>query len=133
MLFVLITIGFLLAGLIWPRLSEVKTGETPEYPEILPQLFSAPSYRVFDAAAGAARELGWEVLREDRDGGEIDAIDRGLFGRRDEITIYVSAAASGKGESCTVNVHSRTRGGLNDFGSNARRIQRFQKELASRL
>ncbi|MBS1812219.1 MAG: DUF1499 domain-containing protein [Acidobacteria bacterium] len=131
LLFALLLGGLLISSLIWPRINDVKTGETPEYPELQPQHFSVLPYRAFDAALATARDFGWEILREDRIAGEIDAVDTTRFFRfKDDVTITVKA---GVGENCSVYVHSRSRVGKGDFGTNARRIKRFQAELAKRL
>jgi uncharacterized protein (DUF1499 family) len=123
--------GLLISSFIWPRINDVKTGETREYPELQPQHFGVPAYRAFDAALATARELGWEIIREDRLAGEIDAVDTTLIFRfKDDVTITIKP---GNGENCTVYVHSRSRVGKGDFGTNARRIKRFQAELAKRL
>ena len=123
--------GLLISSLIWPRINDVKTGETLEYPELQPQHFSVAAYRAFDAASATARELGWEILREDRQTGEIDAVETTrILHFKDEITITVNP---GVGENCSVYVQSHSRVGKGDFGTNARRIKRFQAELAKRL
>lgn len=130
-LFALLLAGGLISSFIWPRINDVKTGETPEYPEIQPQHFNVPPYRAFDAALATARDLGWEVLREDREGGEIDAIETTRILRfKDDITITIKP---GNNNNCAVYVHSRSRVGKGDFGTNARRILRFQSELTKRL
>lgn len=130
-LFALLLGSGLVASFIWPLINDVKTGETPEYPDVQPQHFAVPPYRAFDAALATAREFGWEITREDRLAGEIDAVDTiPVFRFKDDVTITIKA---GGGESCTVYVHSRSRVGKGDFGVNARRILRFQAELAKRL
>lgn len=131
LLFAVLLGGVLISSLLWPRVNDVKTGETPEYPELQPQHFTVPAYRAFDAALATVRELGWEVSREDRQAGEIEAVVTTLIFRfRDDVTITIKP---GNGENCTVYVHSRSRVGKGDFGTNARRILRFQAELAKRL
>jgi uncharacterized protein (DUF1499 family) len=130
-LFALLLSGLLISSFIWPRINDVKTGETPDYPELQPQHFAVPAYRAFDAALATAQELGWEITRADRLAGEIDAVDTTrIFRFKDNITITIKP---GTGENCTVYVHSRSNVGQGDFGTNARRIKRFQAELAKRL
>ena len=131
LLFAVLLGGVLISSLLWPRINDVKTGETPEYPELQPQHFMVPAYRAFDAALATVQEFGWEITREDRQAGEIEAVDRTLIFRfKDDVTITIKP---GSGENCTVYVHSRSRVGKGDFGTNARRILRFQAELAKRL
>ncbi|HEX4945818.1 MAG TPA: DUF1499 domain-containing protein [Blastocatellia bacterium] len=131
LLFALLLGGVFISSAIWPRINDVKTGETPEYPELQPQHFSVAAYKAFDAALATAKDLGWEIVRADRQTGEIDAVDTTRILRfKDDVTITIKP---GVGENCTVYVHSRSRVGKGDFGTNARRILRFQAELAKRL
>jgi uncharacterized protein (DUF1499 family) len=128
--FALLVGAGLIASLIWPPINDVRTGETLEYADLQPQRFSQPSYRVFDAAVATARALGWEVEAEDREQGEIRAVATTLIFRfKDDVTITIRR----DGEGATVNLRSRSRLGKGDFGANARRIRRFQAELAKRL
>ncbi len=130
-LFALLVGGVLISGLIWPRINDVKTGDTPEYPEIQPQRFNVAMIRAFDASLATAQDLGWEIVHQSREAGEIEAIDTTKIMRfKDDVTITIK---SGTGESCSVYVHSRSRVGKGDLGANARRILLFQTELAKRL
>ncbi len=131
LLFAMALGGLLISSLIWPRINDVKTGESSEYPELQPQHFTVATYKAFDAALATAKDFGWEIVREDRQVGEIDAVETTKILRfKDDVTITVKP---GVGENCTVYVHSRSRVGKGDFGTNARRILRFQAELAKRL
>ena len=131
LLFALLLSGLLISSAIWPRINDVKTGETPEYQDLQPQHFNVAPYKAYEAALATARELGWEIVREDRQAGTIDAVDTTRILRfKDDVTITIKP---GVGENCTVYVHSRSRVGKGDFGTNARRILRFQAELAKRL
>ncbi|MES4792993.1 MAG: DUF1499 domain-containing protein, partial [Chloroflexota bacterium] len=66
----------------------------------------------------------------DRTGGEIHAVATvPVFHFKDDVTITVKP----DGERVMVNVRSRSRVGKGDLGVNARRIRRFQAELAGRL
>ncbi|MFN0123604.1 MAG: DUF1499 domain-containing protein [Blastocatellia bacterium] len=120
----------LISGTIWPRINDVKTGETPEYPDIQPQQFSASLYQVFDAALATAHDLGWDDITEDRGNGEIHAVETTALMRfHDDITISVKQAGTG----VIVNMRSHSRVGKGDLGTNARRIRRFQAEMKKRL
>lgn len=131
LLFALLLAGGLISSFIWPRINDVKTGESPEYPDLQPQHFNVAAYRAFDAAVATARELGWEIVREDRQAGEIDAVDTTRILRfKDDVTISIKP---GDNNNCAVYVHSRSRVGKGDFGTNARRILKFQAELAKHL
>jgi len=120
----------LVAALIWPTINDVKTGETPQYADLQPQRFTQPYAQVFDGALATAQALGWEVTTQDRNQGEIRAVaTTPVFRFKDDVTI----ALSHEGEGTVVNVRSHSRIGKGDLGTNARRIRRFQAELAKRM
>jgi uncharacterized protein (DUF1499 family) len=119
--------------LIWPRINDVRTGATPEYPDIQPQRFNQPFDKVFEAATGAAQALGWEMREIDRGQGIIEAIAPTALLKylrfKDDVTVTIT----GEGDSTIVNVRSKSNLGKGDLGINARRIRAFQAELAKRL
>ena len=127
-------------GLIWPRINDVRTGETPQYPDIQPQRFNRPMKEVFDAALAVAKDSGWEIRLTEAASGELaqgtpaqgtieaTATTR-LFKFKDDVTITVT----NEGGASVVNVRSKSRIGKGDLGTNARRIRAFQAELAKRL
>jgi uncharacterized protein (DUF1499 family) len=128
-LVLLATTPFIL-GLIWPRINDVSTGSTPQYPDIQPQIFNQPSERVFEAAIEAAKGMGWDIIEIDRAQRTIDAVaTTRLFHFKDDVTVSVTQ----EGERTVVNVRSHSRVGKGDLGTNARRIRSFQAELAKRL
>ena len=103
----------------------MRTGATPEYPELQPQRFARPADQVFAAALATAREMGLEVTAAEK--GEIRAVATTRVLRfKDDVTITV-------GTDGTVNVHSRSRIGKGDLGANARRISEFQARLRDYL
>ncbi|MBO0863156.1 MAG: DUF1499 domain-containing protein [Chloracidobacterium sp.] len=119
--------------LIWPRINDVKTGATPEYPDIQPQRFKQPFDKVFDAATNSAREMGWEMREMNRSQGIIEAIAAPtllkFFKFKDDVTVTITH----EGDATVVNVRSISHLGKGDMGINARRIRKFQAELAKRL
>src|SRR5215470_1077487 len=119
--------------LIWPRVNDVKTGETPEYPDVQPQRFNRPFDRVFEAATGAAQAMGWEMRETDREQGTIEAVATTPILKflkfKDDVTVTVTR----EGAVTVVNVRSQSHLGKGDLGTNARRIRAFQAELAKRL
>lgn len=126
---IVIVLGIAAASL-WPLIDDVKTGETPQYPDLRPQRFARPYDRVFDASLAAAQALQLEIAAQDRSQGEIRAVaTTALLRFKDDVTISLRR----DGENVEVNVHSRSRVGKGDFGANARRIRHFQEELAKRL
>ncbi len=119
-----------LLGLLWPRVNDVSTGTTREYPDIQPQRFKTGADKVYDAALDVAKKLGWNVIENDREHGTINAVATANFFRfKDDVTVTIST----EGDETIVNVRSRSRAGKRDMGTNARRILRFQSELAKRL
>lgn len=117
-------------GLIWPRINEVSTGATPQYPDIQPQQFKQPVDKVFNAALEVARAMGWEIRETTPAEGVIEAVaTTRLFHFKDDVTITITR----EGEQTVVHVRSRSRVGKGDLGTNARRIRAFQGELARRL
>ncbi len=140
---VLRRIGWVVAGLIVVRvviglfvpalnINDVTTGATPEYPDIQPQRFAQPAAQVFDAASAVARATdGWEVTRDDRAAGVIEAVATTTLMRfKDDVTITIAAAEGG---TTTVNMRSHSRVGKGDLGANAKRIRQFQVDLAKKL
>lgn len=120
----------LLAACIWPTINDVRTGGTPQYADLQPQRFAQPYDRVFEAALATARAEGWDVTTNDRERGEIAAVaTTRLLRFKDDVTISVTH----DGDGALVNVRSHSRVGKGDLGANARRIRRFQADLAHRL
>jgi uncharacterized protein (DUF1499 family) len=119
--------------LIWPRVNDVKTGATPEYPDIQPQRFDRPFDKVFEAATGVAQSMGWEMRETDRGQGVIEAVATTPLLRflkfKDDVTVTLTR----DGGATIVNVRSISHLGKGDLGTNARRIRAFQAELAKRL
>ena len=121
---------------IWPIINNVKTGATPEYPELQAQHFKAAPNKVFDAALAVSRATGWEVVTTNAvppapgKTREIRAVATTRLWRfKDDVTISIDP----EGEGSIVNMHSQSRIGKGDFGANARRIRQFQAELSSKL
>ncbi|MFN0087729.1 MAG: DUF1499 domain-containing protein [Blastocatellia bacterium] len=119
-------------GLIWPRINDVRTGETPQYRDILPRRFPAAlgQDRIFDAAADVVRGMGMEIRETDKATGIIEAVaTTRLFKFKDDVTITITREA----DQIVVNTRSKSRIGKGDLGANARRIRAFQAELAKRF
>jgi uncharacterized protein (DUF1499 family) len=116
---------------VWPTINDVTTGATPEYPDLKPQVFARSYDEVFDAAAATARaQERWEVTKEERAAGVIEAVaTTGLWRFKDDVTITVQS----EGAQVTVGMRSRSRIGKGDLGANARRIRDYQAALAARL
>ena len=121
---------FLLFGVIWPRINDVKTGATPQYADLQPQRFNQPLEKVFAVALEVSQAQGWEIRESKPEQGIIEAIAiTRLMKFKDDVTITVTS----EGSTTVVNVRSKSRKGKGDMGTNARRIRAFQAELAKRL
>ncbi len=117
-------------GLIWPRINDVRTGETPQYADLQPQRFNQPLENVFAAALAVVQASGWEIRLSEPAEGVIEATaTTRLLKFKDDVTVAITRAEGG----AVVNVRSKSRIGKGDLGTNARRIRAFQAELAARL
>jgi uncharacterized protein (DUF1499 family) len=111
----------------WPIINVVETGQTPEYPDVMPRIYQATRERVFDAALHAVNRLPrWSLVGRSEDQGEIraEATTR-MLRFVDDVHIHVSGHAQG----AIVHVRSASRVGRGDFGQNARNIRAFFQEL----
>lgn len=116
------------AAFVWPTINDVRTGATPEYPELRAQRFEQPYERVFAIALATAMNLELEVTSQSAQRGTIAAVaTTPVFRFKDDVTIEVQR----DGEGTLVNMRSKSRIGKGDFGANARRIRAFQAALAS--
>jgi uncharacterized protein (DUF1499 family) len=130
LLVAVLVVARVVAAFVWPTINDVTTGETPQYADLRPQRFAEPYDRVFDAARATVQAEGWDVTGTDRDRGAITAVaTTRVFRFKDDVAITVTHA----GEGTLVNVRSHSRIGKGDLGTNARRIRRFQADLARRL
>lgn len=92
----------------YPGLVTIETGSTIE--------------SAFYRAGAIARELGWEIYREDLNAGYIEAVDTtAIMGFKDDIVIRLRTNASGT----LVDLRSVSRVGISDLGANAERIDDF--------
>ena len=117
----------------WPRINDVETGRTPEYPDLAVQRFTGTEERVARSARAAVEALpGWELVGSGRGpgGAELQAVARTRVLRfKDDVTVRIR-----RREGLTeVSVRSRSRVGKADFGQNARNIRAFQSELERQM
>lgn len=96
----------------YPELATIKTGTSIE--------------SAFYRAGAIARELGWEVYREDLNAGFIEAVDTtAIMGFKDDIVIRLRTNADGT----LVDLRSVSRVGVSDLGANAARISAFIEQF----
>lgn len=128
----LIIIGALVTASIWPVINEVETGKTPEYPEIVPQYYTAEPARVIDESRAAVEHLElWDVDSVQSTPSKVVATrTTRTMGFVDDVTISVRPVTDFVTQ---VHVHSQSRVGKGDFGQNARNIEEFFTELDNRI
>jgi uncharacterized protein (DUF1499 family) len=128
-----IVAGAALALTAWPRLNEVETGRTPEYPDLQAQEYTAGEARVVDAVKDAmARLPGWTLVGSGRGpgGSAVTGVRTTRWLRfKDEVSVKI---LRNQGKS-RVSIRSRSRIGKWDFGQNARNVRELQAELRRTL
>jgi len=96
--------------------------QTAAYADIQPLILADSPDVVFRLALAAVKEKGWTVTMTDFDGHRIEATDTTFwFGFTDDIAIRVR----GEGGGSRLDVRSRSRVGVGDMGTNARRIREY--------
>ncbi|WOJ98428.1 DUF1499 domain-containing protein [Congregibacter brevis] len=92
------------------------------YPD-LQTLESPRSYASsYNLALTTARDLGWEIVREDANAGYIEAVDTtAIMQFKDDVVIRVQTNAEGS----LIDLRSVSRVGVSDLGANAKRIRSF--------
>ena len=116
----------------WPRINQVETGATPEYPEIKVRDYMASEDKVAKAARATVERLPmWRLVAQGKGpgGSEIQAATGTRWLLKGEVTIRVRR----EGGRTRVHVKSRSHPGPADFGQNARNIQLFLRELDQEL
>lgn len=124
------TIGLIIL-VIWPPINDVATGQTPQYPEIQPQVLRYSPDLVLERAAETIESLPrWRVVEVDREERRVTAERTSrLFNFVDDVTVWVEPSGAGS----IVNVRSHSRVGRGDLGQNARNIILFQRSLEENL
>ena len=105
--------------------------QSTDYPQIEAKTYPASVPTVFAAVRKIALASGWQVL--DRalpvgrgDGAWIESVALStVFALRDEVVVRVEP----DGDGARVDVHSASRVGRHDLGSNAARIKKFYADL----
>jgi hypothetical protein len=121
-LLVLIGLAALGLALAWPRLNDVETGRTPDYPDLKPREYSSGVPQVTRSAQKAMTGLGWEFLGSGAGpkGAELRAIHTTpLLHIKEEVTVRMSSV----GGRTLVSVRSQSDSLPWDFGQNARNIR----------
>lgn len=114
----------------WPRISEVETGKTPEYPDLRPRDYGASVDSVVRAIKETTARLPrWEIAGSGKGsvGSEIQAIK--TLPLVPALKYDVSIRVRREGGRSRVTVRSRSRIGPWDFGQNARNVRELLEAL----
>ncbi|HEX6372296.1 MAG TPA: DUF1499 domain-containing protein [Longimicrobium sp.] len=96
------------------------------YPDVQPLMMAMPVDSAFTLAVKAAREMGWEMVDQDRRQGRIEATaTTPWMGFKDDVVIRVSSASG----IARVDVRSKSRVGRGDVGANANRVRQYLQRL----
>lgn len=80
----------------------------------------------FRRASDVVSQMGWKLVSADPQSGVIEATDTTFwFGFKDDVVIRIRPMAHG----CRVDLHSVSRVGVGDAGTNARRIGEFMHQF----
>ena len=128
-----LVLGGMWAVTAWPRLNDVETGRTPEYPDLQVRTYAASPGRVAealkDALGGRPR---WTVVGSGQGPGGtvVTAVHQTrLFRFEDEVTVRIQR----QGGATEVSVRSQSRIGEWDFGQNARNVRELLEVLDGEL
>jgi uncharacterized protein (DUF1499 family) len=100
------------------------------YPDIEPVVVRHNRREAFDRALAAVRALGWDVVASDEPTGRIEAVDTTFwFGFKDDVVVRVRADADGEGTR--IDIRSKSRVGIGDVGTNARRVRALLRRLGA--
>lgn len=101
---------------------EVAEQQRKAYPDIQPLHLGLPFDAAFSRARAAAEAMGWEVLTADPKAGRIEAVASTFwFGFKDDVVVRIAP----EGQGSRVDVRSKSRVGVSDVGTNARRIRAY--------
>jgi uncharacterized protein (DUF1499 family) len=129
LLVVAVVLGALWAVTAWPRINDVESGKTPEYPDLRVHDYGASVDTVVKGVKTvAARVSRWEIVGVGKGpaGAEIQAVHTtAVFPFKDDVTIRVHR----EGSRTKVSARSKSRIGAWDFGQNARNIREILEAL----
>ena len=121
------------AATAWPRINDVETGRTPEYPDLQVREYPASPKMVAEAATQALGRLPrWSLIGSGAGPGghSIQAVhELPTLGFKDDVTIHIRQ----DGPRTKVSVRSRSQVGPWDFGQNARNIREFLAALDAQV
>jgi uncharacterized protein (DUF1499 family) len=108
--------------------SPVADQQRAAYPDIKPLVLQMSAGQAFDRALTVARDLGWEVVAGDKTSGRIEAVDTTFwFGFKDDVVVRVRE----DGGAARIDVRSKSRVGVGDVGTNARRVRELLRRIGT--
>jgi uncharacterized protein (DUF1499 family) len=132
-LLLLLVAGAAAALLAWPRLNEVETGRTPEYPDLQPRAYAASEQKVTEALKAAVARLprfAFVGAGRGPGGSELQYVATTRVLRfKDDLSVRIRR----EGGKTKVTVRSRSRVGKLDFGQNARNVRELLAALDREL
>jgi uncharacterized protein (DUF1499 family) len=132
-LLLLLVAGAAAALLAWPRLNEVETGRTPEYPDLQPRAYAAGEQKVTEALKAAVAGLprfAFVGAGRGPGGSELQYVATTRVLRfKDDVSVRIRR----EGGKTKVTVRSRSRVGKLDFGQNARNVRELLAALDREL
>jgi uncharacterized protein (DUF1499 family) len=109
---------------------EVAAQQRAAYPAIQSVPASLPPEGAFEEALATVQDQGWELVAAVPAEGRIEATDTTLWwGFTDDIVIRIRPENGGS----RIDIRSKSRVGLGDFGTNAARIEAFLARLKERV
>jgi uncharacterized protein (DUF1499 family) len=119
-----VVVGAVLLVTAWPRINQVETGKTPEYPDLVPRDYGASVDSVVRGVKEVAGRLPrWEIVGVGKGplGSEIQAVK--TLPLISALKYDVSIRVHREGGRSHVTVRSRSRTEPWDFGQNARNVR----------
>ncbi len=106
----------------------VPDAQRKAFPDIQPVVLAVPPDQAFAAVDKAIADMGWERVATVPAEGRIEATDSTrFFGFKDDVVVRVRAEGTGS----RVDIRSKSRVGLGDAGTNARRVRALMAKIKS--
>ncbi len=125
----------LIAGALvyWPRVNDVETGRTPEYPDLQPRTYRASPRDVENAARAAIATMPRLAITgagSGRSGIELQVVaTTPVVDLKSDVTVRVTT----QGGLTRLSIRSKSRTGPVDFGENARTIRALLAAVDARV
>jgi uncharacterized protein (DUF1499 family) len=129
---VVLAVGVAWAAVAWPRINDVQTGHTPEYPDLRLHDYAASPEKVAQAVKEVLGHLPrWTLVGvgQGPGGHSIQAVHQTAFVLKEDITIQIRR----EGARTRVNVRSRSQDAPWDLGQNARNIRELLAALDAQM